>query len=60
MCILLSKPAVTTGEEEGHGESVEECGGLKKKILAWILYKAEHEVRIKELTLNLEGIIPRH
>lgn len=59
MCILLSKPPVTTGEEEGHGESVEECGGLKK-ILGWILYKAEHEVRIKELTLNLEGIIPRH
>lgn len=38
MCILLSKLPVTTGEEEGHGGSVEECGGLKKKkILAWIL-----------------------
>lgn len=37
MCILLSKPPVTTGEEEGHGGSMDEYGGLKKKNLAWIL-----------------------
>lgn len=61
MCILLSKSSVTTEEEEGHGWSVDECSGLKKKKnLAWILWKAEHEVKIKELAPNLEGINPRH